>query len=268
MAQPCTGLWASTTSKPLPHRAQRVHSHNEASTSSSSTYEFTYSGSDGRKKATFEQAFKSGAVPTDESLAPWELGYQMSEKNLAWNDDLKARLLTQVVANKLHLSDEELAARLENLKALLPDIQGKLASMRPSVIMQLLANIETLPERLMALKITFPDANISKLVVREPQLVLGFDVDHLSWVAGELRALLPSLNVDKLVEENPSMLDIEELKVAMAEAARIMPGINIEKSMGADPQIILSFQRGAQLIPYDPPVPEKEDDDEYSQYYS
>jgi hypothetical protein len=39
--------------------------------------------------------------------------------------------------------------------------------------------------------------------------------------------------------------------------------------MGSDPQIILSFQRGSQLIPYDPPVPmpAEVDDDEYAAYY-
>lgn len=42
--------------------------------------------------------------------------------------------------------------------------------------------------------------------------------------------------------------------------------------MGADPSMILGFQRGSQLIPYDPPrptTPEEAaaDDDEYGAYY-
>ena len=65
----------------------------------------------------------------------------------------------------------------------------------------------------------------------------------------------------------PSMLDVEELRSAMAEAKRIMPQLNIEKAMGSDPNIILSFQRGSQLIPYDPPTPVDDDDDEYAAYY-
>lgn len=72
---------------------------------SSSNYEFTYRGSDGRVKATFEQAFKnrvgaSGDISSSSSggssqeRAPWALSYQMSERySLLWNDDLKARLL-------------------------------------------------------------------------------------------------------------------------------------------------------------------------------
>jgi hypothetical protein len=76
------------------------------------------------------------------------------------------------------------------------------------------------------------------------------------------------------VEENPSVLDVEELQTAMAEAKRIMPTLDIVWAMATDPQVILSFQRGSQLIPYDPPIPEtevedqSEDDDEYAAYYS
>lgn len=59
---------------------------------SSETYEFTYQGSDGRLKATFEQAFKNraggngGSSSVGETSvrggvqAPWALSYQMSER--------------------------------------------------------------------------------------------------------------------------------------------------------------------------------------------
>ena len=48
-------------------------------------------------KATFEQAFKTGAPSSSApggAAAPWALSYQMSERySMLWNDDLKARLL-------------------------------------------------------------------------------------------------------------------------------------------------------------------------------
>ncbi len=69
----------------------------------STSYEFTYQGSDGRVKATFEQAFKnrvggssssSGSDSGSQERAPWALSYQMSERySMLWNEDLKARLL-------------------------------------------------------------------------------------------------------------------------------------------------------------------------------
>jgi hypothetical protein len=47
-------------------------------------------------KATAEQAFLgSGAQQALAGLpAPWELGFQMAEKNMMWNEDFKTRLIT------------------------------------------------------------------------------------------------------------------------------------------------------------------------------
>jgi hypothetical protein len=242
------------------------------STSEDDGYQFTYRGNDGRLKATFEQAFKNGTPALDGTLAsaPWELGYQMSEKNLQWNYNLKTRFIARIAADKLEITNEEVEMRLDNLQALLPDITSRLPIMHPMTLTRLLDTVDTLPQQLMSLKTAFPGANVSKLAVRAPELVLTMDGELMQIIADQLHELLPNLNVDLLVEENPSMLDVEELRSAMAEAKRIMPDLDIKKAMGSDPQLILSFQRGSQLIPYDPPTPEYEseaDDDEYAAYY-
>lgn len=250
----------------------RVHSH-QSDNGTNDTYEFTYQGNDGRKKATFEQALKSGVVHKTlkdyVAHAPWEFGYQMAEKNLVWHDDLKERLYARVASEELNISEEELVEYLNRLRSLMPDASEKLAHMPIKTLSRLIKNIHQIPEKLMRLKLIFPEANASLLAIRNPELVLGFDSDHLQTIADALREMFPRLEVDKLVEENPSMLDIEELRVAMAEAQRIMPQLDVQKAMGSDPQLILSFQRGAQLIPYDPVSPEERqrDEDEYNQYY-
>lgn len=262
---------------------QQPESSGDSSSSSSTnsdTYEFTYKGSDGRMKATIEQAFKnrtdgssSGNVGNSTnasgSQAPWALGYQMSERySMMWNDDLKARLLKRVAADELGISDEEMEARVQRVQLLLPDIRQKLASMPPKLVARLAAQVEQLPARLMQLKLIFPGANTGLLAMRQPELVLGFDMARLESLATELRTLLPNLNIDLMVQENPAMLDVPGLKAAMAEAARIMPHLDVKKAMATDPSLIFSFQRGNQLIPYDPPGPEIEpNDDEYAAFY-
>lgn len=236
-------------------------------------YDFTYDGSDGRKKATFEQALKSGVHGTVKDYvdkAPWDFAYQMAEKNLVWHDDLKKRLYTRIASEELNITEDELELCLERLRSLMPDASEKLANMPVKTLSRLVKNIDAIPEKLMRLKIIFPKANASLLAIRNPELVLGFDSDHLQTIANVLNEMFPKLEVDKLVEENPSMLDIEELRVALAEAQRIMPDLDVQKAMGSDPQLILSFQRGSQLIPYDPVSPEErqKDEDEYNQYYN
>jgi hypothetical protein len=250
----------------------------DEATPSGEEYEFTYRGSDGRLKATFEQAFRgaagaAGGGTAAAAEAPWHLGFQMAEGSLAWNEDLRERLLLRCAAVELDLDDEALAAQLARLRALLPDVGPKLGGMRPATVAALLADLDAIPARLLTLKTVFPGANAGKLAVRVPGLVLGhFDEDHLQRLKDNLTELLPALDVDRLVEENPGMLDVEELMVAMAEAERLMPGVDLQKAMGADPQLILSFQRGGQLIPYDPPMPTRDQDaedteDEYGAYY-
>lgn len=251
----------------------KVYSSSRSDDGKEDSYEFTYQGSDGRKKATFEQALKSGVHETLQAYvdhAPWEFGYQMAEKNLVWHDDLKERLYARIASEELNITEEELVEYLDRLRSLMPDASEKLANMPIKTLSRLITNIDTIPEKLMRLKMIFPKANASLLAIRNPELVLGFDSDHLQTIADVLNEMFPRLEVDKLVEENPSMLDIEELRVAMAEAQRIMPQLDIQKAMASDPQIVLSFQRGSQLIPYDPVSPEERqrDEDEYNQYYT
>jgi hypothetical protein len=239
------------------------------------TYEYTYEGSDGRKKATFEQAFKTiegstSSPPISVEASPWSLGYQMAEKYSGlWNEEFKIKLLKRAAADELGWADEELEAKLIRLQTLLPDIQSKLAAMRPDTITSLVTNIDNVAASLIQLKLIFPGANVSVLAIRQPYLVLGFDMKKLEDIAAQLRRLLPRLDIDKLVESEPLILDIEGLQEAIVEAQRIMPRLDIQTAMASDPQKILSFQKGNRLIPYDPPTPtaDKDDDDEYSAYY-
>ena len=56
---------------------------------------YTYH-SDGHYKATIEGVFGGKAMDVSklqQGKAPWRTGWQMNEKNLKWNDELKKRLL-------------------------------------------------------------------------------------------------------------------------------------------------------------------------------
>lgn len=194
----------------------------------------------------------------------------MGEKYLMWGEELQEKLYAWVASEELNITEEQLVECLNQLRMLIPDASEKLRNMPIKTLSRLIRNIDDIPYKLMRLKEIFPKANASLLAIRNPELVLGFDSDHLQWIADELNEMFPRLEIDKLVEENPSMLDIEELRVAMEEAKRIMPNLDLQKAMGSDPHLVLSFQRGTQLIPYDPVSPEErqQDEDEYNQFYS
>ena len=68
----------------------------QASTSGRSDSEsYTYnSGSPTeRRKATIEHIYQEKGGGRTGPPSPWNMGWQMNERNLVWNDDLKARLL-------------------------------------------------------------------------------------------------------------------------------------------------------------------------------
>ena len=59
-----------------------------------------YVGSDGRRKSTIEEAFvleeegsQDSATTHEGRMPPWGIGWQTAERNLAWNDELKGRLI-------------------------------------------------------------------------------------------------------------------------------------------------------------------------------
>jgi hypothetical protein len=158
----------------------------------------------GRKKATFEQAFKGSDVLSRATgtarEAPWALSYQMSERHLAWNADLKARLVTRVAGQAAGLAGEgEAEAALLQLSLLLPSLGSKVGGMRPDLVAALMAQVHALPAALLRLKEIFPGADVGVLAVRRPELVVGGEaaLDAVERAAGELRALLPRLDVDR-----------------------------------------------------------------------
>lgn len=55
-----------------------------------------YTGSDGRPKATLEQAFRLGRVDGNMRQMPWQLSWQRNERNLTMTDDVQAHLVKVV----------------------------------------------------------------------------------------------------------------------------------------------------------------------------
>lgn len=193
-----------------------------------------YMGSDGRRKYTMEEAFQVNddgeiAAVNEGRQPPWSIGWQTAERNLAWNDELKERLIKvhvsclhkrikrtlsyawhtsphtwhmlcamqRVAADQLKMSEEELDSNLASLQQLLPDLTKKMRVMKPELIAKLAASPDELAVKLIQLKQIFPLADTAKLVCSELSLVLSADLDSVAASARELRDMLPDVNVDK-----------------------------------------------------------------------
>lgn len=175
----------------------------------------------------------------------------MNERNVMWNDDLKLRLIKRIAADELGLSDAELEGRLQQLGALLPGLEARLAKAPAKLVARLAANTGEVALRLLQLKETFPQADLSLMINNRLTLLLDDDLVHVAAAAGRLRQLLPDINVDRFAQTFPVVLDVECFEMALEDARRIMPGIDVTQMLRANPDVILSLVKGKNMIPYD-----------------
>ncbi|EFJ50641.1 hypothetical protein VOLCADRAFT_120611 [Volvox carteri f. nagariensis] len=184
------------------------------------------------------------------------VGWQMNERNVYWNDDLKTRLIKRIASDELGISDEDMDERLQQLGALLPGLQSRLAkvswgSAPPKLVARLAANTGEVAQRLLRLKITFPQANLSTMVGNRLSLLLDDEMGQVEAAAERLRELLPGIHLDRFVETFPLVLDVECFEMALEDARRILPGTDVTAMLRSNPDIILSLVKGKNLIPYD-----------------
>ncbi|DBB06310.1 TPA: hypothetical protein ACH3X1_011882 [Trebouxia sp. C0004] len=224
----------------------------------SSSHPNEYFGSDGRRKSTIEEGFSpdtKGSLNTAASggrQPPWEISWQTNESSMEWNDDIKQRLLTRVTAEKLNITEEAMSQKLRELQRLLPNLLQKMAGMGPDLLAQLSADPPQLAEKLLQLKIIFPEADTSRMVSNQISLVLKADLQKVAAAAEELRSILPNVNVDRLVQDNPVVLDVAAFQKTMQHARQIMgPDLDIIDSLKRRPEMIFQFQQGKDIIPYD-----------------
>ena len=102
-----------------------------------------------------------------------------------------------MTAEKLNITEEAMSQKMGELQRLLPNLLQKMAGMGPDLLAQLSADPSKLAEKLMQLKIIFPEADTSRMVSNQISLVLQADLQNVAAAAEELRSILPNVNVDK-----------------------------------------------------------------------
>lgn len=220
-----------------------------------------------------ERSLLSGSGGGDKG-APWHVGWQMSERNLVWNDDLKLRLIKRTAAQKLNLTDDELERRLALLTPLLPRSLGPLlARASADTCIRLASNTSAVASRLLRLKALFPLANIEEMVAGRLSLLLDEDLGDVAAARERLDAhvlLGPSrVCVDRFVEAFPVVLSARgaEFERAVEDAFRLLPALQRYEARGgvrdpegaaalaqllrADADKVISLMKGSCLVTYD-----------------
>lgn len=82
----------------------RLQSHNRTSSATAAQAQQDpggYIGTDGRRKATFEEAWSLKHPPGDQHL-PWRMSWQRNEKDLKFTDQTRAHLVQVFAARHCH----------------------------------------------------------------------------------------------------------------------------------------------------------------------
>jgi hypothetical protein len=108
-------------------------------------------------------------------------------------------IVQKVAAKGGKLSEEELESRLRDLVALLPAIKPRLPSMKPDILLRLAGDVHSVARKLLELKAVFPDADCGRMLAQELSL-MSEGAESLRRRAEELRAFLPTVNIDAVVE--------------------------------------------------------------------
>lgn len=214
---------------------------------------FNYVSSDGRRKASLQDAMSPNSKGILGQPQPWQMGFQMSERDLAWTPDFSEKLVQGIAVQEMNISKEEFDQKLSAVVAVLPGLVAKIGKIKPTMLAALVQDPVAIANKLVQLKAVLPGANIELLVLRDFQLLLETPAEEVAASIARLRELLPSdLDVDRLCEKYPSTLHVDSFAEALDEAKRLMPGMNVSVALTQNPEVIFSCQRHKAMIPYDP----------------
>jgi hypothetical protein len=125
------------------------------------------------------------------------VGWQMNERNLVWNDDLKYRMIKRATSDELGISEEEVEDRLQFLANLLPGMQQRIVKMSAKMVARFVDNSNNIALRLIRLRTIMPEADMAAMINLRLSLLLDDDLDDVEHAVTRLKELLPGINVDR-----------------------------------------------------------------------
>ena len=187
---------------------------------------------------------------TDELGNIPEESYEDVVEPVGWDASAKRRLACQAVGAELGLEESQVSSRIDSLLALVPSLESALDVMKVADLARLAVASNDVAARLVALKTTFPTADVQTMVGHAPQLLL-VDAGELAAAAERLQALLPGLDVGAAASVQPMLLRLRAPDKFVEDAKRLLPGKDVAKMLQKDPNLVLRLQTGEDLIPYD-----------------
>lgn len=188
------------------------------------------------------------------SQTPWTITFDLRERETLWTEENQARLVRIVASHELAMDVDEVERRLLQLLTILPSLSSKLAYIKPSLLAGLVKDPADVLDKLVQLRDIFPEADVEKIVVAQPELLLK-EIHAVRSEVNQLRGLLGVDDIDRAIEENPRLLDAEAVDEVLEELRRLMPQHNPVQLLLQDPSWLLRVERGAKRLGQSPDEP-------------
>ena len=171
-----------------------------------------------------------------------------------WDAAGKERLAATIVSKELGVEPALVMERMQQLKVLLPGLASRLGTMRTADVARLAASVPDVAARLVRLRGVFKSdrCDVAAMCSIQPSL-LSEETEAVAAKLEALRRLFPTIDVEALAAAAPRVLDVERTAVAAAELTRLMGGLGVDipQMIAKDPDMLLSVQKGDDIIPYD-----------------
>ncbi|EIE20528.1 hypothetical protein COCSUDRAFT_48546 [Coccomyxa subellipsoidea C-169] len=195
------------------------------------------------------QSNASDGNPSSQRPAPWTIIFDIRERETIWTDENKARLVQMFAAKELGMDKDMLSYRLRQLTLLLPDLSGRVASMKPALLADILRDPVAVAERCVGLRDGLPFANVSRLIAGDPALLL----EEVEAVVERVQSLAKVLEIDdrhaqELATQEPRFLDVEGVSEVLEEMERLMPKANPKTVLLRDPSWLMRVERGVKNL--------------------
>ena len=167
-----------------------------------------------------------------------------------WDDAGKLRFCVATVADELGVSREDVEGKMRQLFKLVPGIERRVGEVKTADIVRMVASLNDVVKAFTRLRQMLPTADLGKIVEGRPGILLE-DLDALEVRIGNLRKATPKLNWDAILTDFPVLFSVRDPAGACDELAAKFPERDVTQIIGANPSILLSTQRGDDMISYD-----------------
>ncbi|DBB03641.1 hypothetical protein WJX82_008762 [Trebouxia sp. C0006] len=189
----------------------------------------------------------STCVSASEREPPWAMTFDLRERETEWTQENKARLVTLFASHELGCDIEGVRERMQDLVQVLPDLSKKVHHMKPGLLAALLRDTHVIADRAVRLRKLLPHTNVSAMAAKQPELLLQ-EADDIILQVKQLRSQLGSDNIDKIVEEYPSLLDAELVQETLDELSRLMPKSDPKQTLLRNPSWVTKVERGPKRL--------------------